>query len=99
MAKGFNAFMEAYLGENPDKFTYQGKEYTPKTFAESLDLNLKDYVEITSFKAYPYYETVSLPVTDNWMHGMYYNVPLDELMEIMRHSLKKGYRRMAPRKI
>ena len=89
--KALNAYIETYLGETPDKFTYQGKEYTPKTFTESLGLNLNDYVEITSFQAYPYYETVSLPLTDNWLHDSYYNVPLDELMDIMRHSLKKGY--------
>ena len=89
--KGYNAFIEAYLGENPDTFTYQGKEYTPKSFAESLDLDMNDYVEITSFKAYPYYETVVLPMPDNWLHGQYYNVPLDEMMEIMRNSLQKGY--------
>lgn len=89
--EGFRAYIESYLGAAPEKFTYQGKEYTPKSFAESLGLNLDDYVEITSYEAFPFHEEIELPIPDNWMHGRYYNVPLDELMEIMRYALENGY--------
>ena len=44
---------DTYLGELPEKFTYKGKEYTPKSFAESLGLNMDDYIEITSFTHHP----------------------------------------------
>ena len=34
--------IEKYLGRCPDSFQYEGKIYTPKSFAESLGLNLDD---------------------------------------------------------
>ena len=36
--KGLSAIYDTYLGTCPENFTYKGKEYTPKTFAESLGL-------------------------------------------------------------
>ena len=54
--KGFSGIYDAYLGECPDKFTYNGKEYTPKTYAESLGLNMDDYVSLTSYTHHPFYE-------------------------------------------
>ncbi len=89
--KGFMRYIEAYLGDTPETFTYEGKEYTPQSFAASLDLNLNDYVELTSFQMYPFYEEVELTIPDNWMHARYYNLPIDELMEVMNNALKNGY--------
>ena len=89
--KGFMRYIEAYLGDTPKTFTYEGKEYTPQSFAESLDLNLDDYVELTSYQIYPFYEEVELTIPDNWMHARYYNLPIDELMEVMNNALKNGY--------
>ena len=89
--KGFMRYIEAYLGDSPETFTYEGKEYTPQSFAASLDLNLNDYVELTSYQMYPFYEEVELTIPDNWMHAHYYNLPIDELMEVMNNALKNGY--------
>ena len=36
-------------------FTYKGKEYTPKTFGESLGINPDDYVSLTSYTHHPFY--------------------------------------------
>lgn len=52
----FSGVLDAYLGENPETFTYEGKEYTPKSFAESLPINPDDYVEFTSYTHHPFYE-------------------------------------------
>lgn len=82
---------DTYLGKVPEKFTYRGKEYTPKTFAESLDLNMDDYVELTSFNHHPFYEKIDLEVPDNWEHELMYNVPIDELMSTIDNALKTGY--------
>ena len=41
---GFNAILDVYLGPVPETFVYEGKEYTPKSYAESLPINLDDYV-------------------------------------------------------
>jgi len=82
---------DTYLGEVPEKFTYKGKEYTPKSFAASLGLNMDDYVELTSFTHHPYYSEFEVEVPDNWEHEKMYNLPLDELIETMNYSLEKGY--------
>ena len=86
-----NSLMDIYLGPVPQSFTYQGKEYTPKSFAASLGLNLDDYVELTSFTHHPYYEKFDVEVPDNWEHQLMYNLPLDELIETMDYALKQGY--------
>lgn len=82
---------DTYLGKLPEKFTYQGKEYTAKSFAESLGLNMDDYVELTSFTHKPYYCRFAPEVPDNWEHELMYNLPLDELMEVTDHALNHGY--------
>lgn len=82
---------DTYLGKLPEKFTYQGKEYTPKSFAESLGLNMDDYIELTSFTHHPYYVKFDVEVPDNWEHSLMYNLPLDEMLETMDHALKNGY--------
>ena len=86
-----NSLFDIYLGKLPEKFTYNGKEYTPKTFAESLDIHEDDYVMLTSFTHKPYYEEFEVEVPDNWEHARMYNLPLDEMMEAMNHALKNGY--------
>ncbi len=89
--KVVDAILDTYLGPVPEKFTYQGKEYTPKSFAESLGLNMDDYVELTSFTHHPYYKAFELEVPDNWEHAKQYNLPLDEMMAAIDHALTNGY--------
>lgn len=89
--KGFLSLEDAYLGEEPSKFDYNGKEFTSKTFLENLDLNLDDYIEISSFTHHPFYSTFILEVPDNWSNDQVYNVPLDEMIEVINNSLEKGY--------
>ena len=82
---------DTYLGKLPEKFTYKGKEYTPKSFAESLGLNMDDYIELTSFTHHPYYVKFDVEVPDNWEHCLMYNLPLDEMMETVDYALTNGY--------
>lgn len=82
---------DTYLGKLPEKFTYQGKEYTPKTFAASLGLNMDDYIELTSFTHHPYYQKFEVEVPDNWEHAQMYNLPLDEMMQVADYALNNGY--------
>ncbi len=86
-----NSICDIYLGKVPENFEYNGKEYTPKTFAKSLGINTKDYVEITSYTNHPFYSKFVLEVPDNWEDGEYYNVPLNDLIEIMNSALKNGF--------
>lgn len=90
--KGFDGILDAYLGAEPEKFMYKGKEYTPKTFAqEVVGLNMDDYVNLTSFTHHPFYTQFAVEVPDNWRWGMAYNVPLDEFMKIMDNAIDNGY--------
>lgn len=89
--RGFNAILDEYFGEMPETFVYNGKEYTPRSFAESLPINPDNYVEITSFTHHPFYSTFVLEVPDNWSWGICYNLPLDEMMAVVDHALSNGY--------
>ena len=88
---GLNGILDAYFGVRPEKFTYNGKEYTPQSFAESLPIKMDDYVDVTSYTHHPFYSTFVLEVPDNWAWGKSYNVPLNEMMEIIDYSIDKGY--------
>lgn len=83
--------MDTYLGKVPEKFTYRGKEYTPKSFAQEMGLEMNDYVEITSLSHIPFYEKSVIEVPDNWDFGRFWNVPLNEFMEIIDYALTNGY--------
>lgn len=89
---GFDAVLDTYLGEIPEKFTYEGKEYTALSFArEYLELDPKNYIEIGSYTHHPFYEKFIIEVPDNWLWDEVYNVPLNELTEIIDHALENGY--------
>lgn len=84
--------LTSYLGEYPEKFNYQGKEYTPQTFAnEYVGLNMSDYVEITSYTHHPFYSKFIIEIPDNWSWDEVYNVPLNELNEIIDNAVNTGY--------
>ncbi|MGB0850419.1 MAG: aminopeptidase C [Bacteroidia bacterium] len=89
--KAFNAVLDAYLGEVPTEFEYNGATYTPVSFAESLGLNMDDYVVITSFTHHPFYENFVREVPDNWIWAQAYNVPMNEMMDLMKTSIMNGY--------
>ncbi|MCE4565685.1 aminopeptidase [Maribellus sp. CM-23] len=83
--------LNTYLGKTPDKFEYEGKQYTPQSFAsEYVGLNMDDYVEISSYTHHPFYSKFILEVPDNWSWDEVYNVPVNELEEIIDYSLKNG---------
>ena len=89
--KGLSAIYDTYLGACPENFTYKGKEYTPKTFAESLGLKAEDYVSLTSYTHHPFYSQFAIEIQDNWRNGLSYNLPIDELMEVFDNAINKGY--------
>ncbi len=89
--EGLNGILDAYLGEVPETFEYEGTEYTPEAFADMLGLDPGNYVELTSYTHHPFYEKFILEIPDNWMHSYVYNLPLDELMEVMDNALENDY--------
>lgn len=89
--QGLIAVYDTYLGECPEKFTYKGKEYTPKTFAQSLGLNPDDYISITSYTHYPFYTEFALEIPDNWRNALSWNLPMEEMISIMDNAINKGF--------
>lgn len=87
----YKAVLDTYMGKVPEKFSVHGETVTPKEFVKNINFNTEDYVELTSFTHHPFYETVILEVPDNWSNDPYYNIPLEELMEVMNYSLEEGY--------
>jgi bleomycin hydrolase len=79
----FNAVLEAYMGKLPSSEN--------NSINELYGIDPNDYVEITSFTHHPFYSQFVLEIPDNWSGNTYYNVPIDELIEIVHYSLDKGY--------
>ncbi len=86
-----DAILDIYLGEVPSTFTYKAQDFTARSFASSLGLDMNNYVSITSFSHFPFYTQGVLEVPDNWEFNRFYNVPIDELIQIMEYSLNNGY--------
>lgn len=89
--KAIDGILDAYLGPVPERFSFKGKSYTPKTFAEELGFDPDSYIELTSYSHHPFYSSFSLEVPDNWSLNKYLNVPLDEFMSVIEHAIQNGY--------
>lgn len=83
--------LDAYLGTCPEKFNYQGKSYTPQTFAQSLGIDADDYVSFTSYTHHPFWTSFTVEVQDNWRNPHSWNVPLDDMMRIIDNAVMNGY--------
>lgn len=84
--------LDSYLGKIPDKFQYQGKEYTPQSFAKDyVGLNMEDYVELSSYTHHPFYSKFIIEIPDNWAWDQVYNLPLNELTEVIDNAINTGY--------
>ncbi len=85
--------MNHYIGVPPTSFMVDNKKYTPKSYlSDYLKLNMDDYVEVLSYMQEPYWEQVEYKVPDNWWHSKdYYNMPLDDFMEVLKNAIRNGY--------
>lgn len=84
--------MNAYLGAPPQTFQYNGKTYTPRTWADQVvGINPDDYIGISSFKEHQYYKPFVLLIPDNWSFESFYNVQMNDLTEIIDNALQNGY--------
>lgn len=89
--KAVDAIVDSYLGELPESFTYNGKKYTPKSFAESLGIKASEYVSLTSYTHHPFYTAFPLEIEDNWRWSNSWNLPIKELIEVMNYAIDHGY--------
>ncbi len=86
-----NKVLDTYLGEIPTEFTFEGKQYSPKSFMEMTKIKAEDYVTITSFTHQPFYKSFILNIPDNFSNGSMYNLPLEKFIASIDYSLEKGY--------
>ena len=89
--QGLSAIYDTYLGVCPETFDYDGRQYTPRSFADMLGLSADHYVSVTSYTHHPFYEKFVLEIPDNCRLGESYNVPLGELIAIIDHAIEQGY--------
>lgn len=85
------ALLDKELGKEVASFYYNGKPYTPKSFQRMLNIDPDAYVSVTSFTHQPFYTDFVLNIPHNFSHGTFYNVPIDELIEVIDTALEKGY--------
>lgn len=85
------AVLDVYMGQNPNIFAYEGRQYTPMSFLEMTKIVPEDYITITSFTHAPFYSEFILNIPDNWSYGSMYNVPLDEMIATLDNALKNGF--------
>ena len=83
--------LDAYLGQVPASFNYEGRTFSPREFADRLGFRPEDYVEFTSYLHHPFYQQVNLEIPDNWAGNRFWNVPLEQLMDIISGALQRGY--------
>ncbi|MDR0830226.1 MAG: aminopeptidase [Prevotellaceae bacterium] len=88
---GLSAIYDTYLGKLPENFDYNGKKYSPRTFADSFGLNIDDYISLTSYSHHPFYSTFAIEVADNWRMAQSYNLPLDEFMQTIEYAVNQGF--------
>lgn len=89
--RGFTAVLDEYLGEVPETFTYNGKTYTPQSFAREIGLAPEEFVSVTSYTHHPFYTYFPLEVPDNWRWADSYNVPMEKLKETVDNALNQGF--------
>lgn len=86
-----SGILNAYLGETPESFSWQGEDYTPASFAKMLGLNAEDYVALTSFTHHPYHTRFVFESPDNWSQGIVYNLPFEGITGLLDTALEQGY--------
>ena len=83
--------IERYIGRCPESFVYEGKTYTPQSFASSLGLNPDDYVSLTSFTHHPFGQWFVIEAPYKWRLKPSYNIPIEQLMDVLDKALDAGY--------
>jgi len=90
---GLKVILNKHLGAPPQKFNYNGKEYTAASFAkEYVNLVWDDYILVTTFMYDKFDSYIVLNVPDNWKKtDRFFNVTLDEFYQGIKESLLNGY--------
>lgn len=90
-SKAFDGILDAYIGEAPETFSYNGKTFSPESFADYLGIDSKDYVSLSSFSHHDFYTDFILEIPDNYSNGRFFNIPIDELIALIDSAVQNGY--------
>lgn len=87
------AILNHYLTTPPERFTYEGKIYTPKEFFNDVcRINFDNYISVLSTLEDPFYKKIKFNADDNWWFSKdYYNLPLDVFMNVVKDAIRNGY--------
>lgn len=88
---GFISILDAYMGPAVETFTYNGKTYTPQSFAKEMKIAPEEYVSFTSYTHHPFYKPFAMEISDNWLWSECINVPMEEMKQIVDEALDNGY--------
>ncbi len=89
--KSLHSVLENHLGGLPKKVKTGKGRFTPIEFRDKFEIDPDDFVELTSYSHHPFYRPFVLEVPDNWSHALYYNLPIDELVEVMVYALENDF--------
>ena len=73
------AIIDVYIGTAPEEFMVNGKKHSATSYANSLGIDVDNYISLTSFTHHPFYESFILEIPDNYSNGEFYNIPVEEL--------------------
>ena len=85
------SLIDKWVGSCPETFIYDGKTYTPRSFADQLGLNFDEYVSLTSFTHHPFNEWFCIEAPYKWRLKPSYNIPINDLMDVLDRALDQGF--------
>jgi len=86
-----NNILNEYIGELPKSFDYEGATYTPISFRDHIGIDPKNYVSLSSFTHHPFGSSFVLEVPDNFSHGEFLNLPINDLQRMVEAAVVNGY--------
>lgn len=88
---GMHAAVHSIMDKAPKTIMREGKQTTPEEIRDTLGIDTSNYVEYTSFTHLPFHQDVMLDMPDNFEKAHYRNIPLDQLIELMKTTLRNGH--------
>lgn len=85
------ALLNEFIGKPADTFSFAGKLYTSLSFLAYTQVQVDNYVNLTSFTHAPFDKPFILNIPANWANATYYNLSLEEYMANIDHALENGY--------
>ena len=90
-APAVDGVLDAYLGESPERFEYQGRSFSPVELSKELGFKRDNYVSLTSFTHHPFGDSFVLEIPDNFSNGKFLNLPIDDLVKTIDNAIANGY--------